>query len=164
MEYQEKSGKAAVQVPGKSWIQTIQAERVGANPIWLGATQGSEGYTVVNFEQVAAWDPDKIFIIPWYTLDQRKILASLSADSRWRALRAVKGNEIYLFPSDIFGWDTAEPRWILGMMWLATKVSPSRFADVDMKEEIYQFFGQMFSMQKSVVDTVIMSKVILPGR
>ena len=164
MEYQEKSGKAAVQVPGRSWIQTIQAERVGANPIWLAATQGSEGYTVVNFEQVAAWDPDKIFIIPWYTLDQRKVLASLSADSRWRALRAVKGNEIYLFPSDIFGWDTAEPRWILGMMWLATKVSPSRFAEVDMKEEIYQFFGQMFSMQRSVVDTAIMSKVILPGR
>jgi iron complex transport system substrate-binding protein len=164
MEYEERSGRAAVQVPGTSWIQTMQAQWVGANPIWLAATQGSEGWTVVNFEQVAAWDPDKIFVIPWFTLDPRKVLASLAADSRWRALRAVKANEIYLFPSDIFGWDTAEPRWILGMMWLATKVSPARFGDVDMKEEIYQFFGQMFSIPRTIVDSAIMPKVILSGR
>ena len=164
LEYSERSGRAAVQVPGRSWIQTMQAQRVGADPIWLAATQGSEGWTVVNFEQIAAWDPDRIFIIPWFTLDQRQVLASFSTDPQWRALRAVKGNEIYLFPSDIFGWDTAEPRWILGMLWLGTKVSPARFGDIDMKDEVYRFFGQMFSMDRAVVDTAIMPRVNLAGR
>ena len=50
------------------------------------------------------------------------------------------------------------------MTWLATKISPDRFGDIDMKDEIYQFFGQMFSMGRTVVDTAIMPKVILSGR
>jgi iron complex transport system substrate-binding protein len=164
MEYNEKTGKAAVQVPGRSWIQTIQAERAGGNPVWLEATKTSEGWTIVNFEQIASWNPDKMFVIPWFTLDQREVLASLRSDSRWSLLKAVKGNELYIFPSDIFGWDSAEPRWILGMTWLATKILPDRFADIDMKEEIHQFFEQMYSMERTVVDTAIMPKVILPGK
>jgi iron complex transport system substrate-binding protein len=164
LEYEERSGKAAVQVPGKSWIQTLQAQRVGANPIWLDATQQSENWTIVNFEQVAAWDPDKIFVIPWFTLDAQKVLASLRTDSRWRAMRAVKANEIYIFPTDIFGWDSAAPRWILGMLWLATKVSPARFGDITMKEEVYEFFGQMFSIDRARVDSEILPRVFLPGR
>jgi iron complex transport system substrate-binding protein len=164
MEYEEKTGKAAVQVPGRSWIQTIQTERAGGNAVWLEATKTSEGWTIVNFEQIASWNPDKMFMIPWYTLDQRQVLASLRSDPRWSQLRAVKGNELYIFPSDIFGWDSAEPRWILGMTWLATKILPDRFADIDMKEEIYQFFGQMYAMGRTVVDTAIMPKVLLPGK
>jgi iron complex transport system substrate-binding protein len=164
MEYNEKTGNVAVQVPGRSWIQTIQTERAGGNAVWLEATKTSEGWTIVNFEQIASWNPDKMFVIPWYTLDQRQVLASLRSDPRWSLLQAVKGNELYIFPSDIFGWDSAEPRWILGMTWLATKILPDRFADIDMKEEIYQFFGQMYAMGRTVVDTAIMPKVLLPGK
>jgi iron complex transport system substrate-binding protein len=164
MEYNERGGKAAVQVPGRSWTQTIQAARAGGAPVWLEAARTSEGWTVINFEQVAAWDPDKIFIIPWYTLDRREVLASFRADPRWRMLRAVKNNEMYLFPSDIFGWDSSEPRWLLGLMWLATKILPGRFGDIDMREEIHRFFSEMYRLDKGVIDEIIMPKVMLEGR
>ena len=164
MEYNDRGGKAAVQVPGKSWTQTIQAQRAGGNPVWLEATQASEGWTITNFEQVAAWDPDKVFIIPWFTLDPKEVLASFRTDPRWRLLKAVKGNELYIFPSDIFGWDSAEPRWILGMTWMATRIFPDRFKDVDMKQEVYQFFERMYAMEKSIIDTAVMPKILLEGR
>lgn len=164
MEYNERGGKAAVQVPGRSWTQTIQAVRAGGRPVWLEATRTSEGWTIVNFEQVAAWDPDKIFIIPWYTLDRREVLASFRADPGWRMLRAVKSNEMYLFPSDIFGWDSSEPRWLLGLMWLATRILPDRFGDIHMGKEIHQFFSGMYRMDKAAIDEFIMPRVMLEGR
>jgi len=164
MGYNERGGKAAVQVPGRSWTQTIQTVTAGGNPVWLDSSQASEGWTVINFEQVASWDPDKIFIIPSFTLDRREVLKSFKADPQWRRLKAARNNEMLLFPSDIFGWDSPEPRWILGMMWLATKIFPERFSQIDIKEEVYRFFGTMFGMERAVVDAAIMPLVMLEGR
>lgn len=164
MGYNERGGKAAVQVPGGSWTQTIQTVMAGGNPVWLDSSQASEGWTVINFEQVASWDPDKIFIIPSFTLDRHEVLKSFKADPQWRRLKAARNNEMLLFPSDIFGWDSPEPRWILGMMWLATKLFPERFSHIDMKEEVYRFFAGMFGMERAVVDAAIMPLVMLEGR
>lgn len=164
MGYNERGGKAAVQVPGRSWTQTIQTVMAGGNPVWLDSSPASEGWTVINFEQVASWDPDKIYIIPSFTLDRREVLKSFKADPQWRMLKAARNNEMLLFPSDIFGWDSPEPRWILGMMWLATKIFPERFSHVDMKEEVYRFFGSMFGLGRAAVDRAIMPLVMLEGR
>jgi len=164
MGYNERGGKAAVQVPARSWTQTIQTVTAGGNPVWLESSQPSEGWTVINFEQVASWNPDKIFIIPSFTLNRREVLKSFKADPQWRMLNAARNNELLLFPSDIFGWDSPEPRWILGMMWLATKIFPERFSHVDMKEEVYGFFGTMFGLDRAVVDKTIMPLVMLEGR
>ena len=35
-------------------------------------------------------------------------------------------------------------RWILGMNWLATRIHPERFRDIDMKAELMAFFGQLY--------------------
>jgi iron complex transport system substrate-binding protein len=164
MGYNERGGKAAVQVPGRSWTQTIQTVMAGGNPVWLDSAQASEGWTVINFEQIASWDPEKIFIIPSFTLDRREVLKSFKADPQWRMLKAARNNEMLLFPSDIFGWDSSEPRWILGMMWLATKIFPDRFSHIDMKEEVYRFFGSMFGLERAVIDATIMPLLMMEGR
>lgn len=164
MGYHERGGKAAVQVPGRSWTQTIQALRAGGNPVWLEAVQAGEGWTVINFEQVALWDPEKIFVIPSFRLDRREVLAHFTTDPRWRLLRAAENREVYLFPTDIFGWDSSEPRWILGMMWLATKMFPEKFRDIDMKEEVHRFFGSMYRLERGVIEETLMPLISLEGR
>jgi iron complex transport system substrate-binding protein len=158
LEYSDRGSEVAVQVPAQSWMQTIQAQTAGGSPVWLEAAEMTDGWTVVNFEQIAVWDPDKIFIVVWYTLDPAEVIASLKADPQWSKLRAVQNDQVYAFPSDIYGWDTPEPRWILGMTWLATRIYPDRFADVDVTEEMVQFFGQMYGMDQEAVDAYI-----LPG-
>jgi iron complex transport system substrate-binding protein len=164
MGYNERGGKAAVQVPGRSWTQTIQTVMAGGNPVWLDSSLSGEGWTVINFEQVASWDPDKIFIIPSFRLDRREVLKSFKEDRQWRMLKAARTNDMLLFPSDIFGWDSPEPRWILGMMWLATRIFPERFSHIDMKEEVYRFFTAMFGLERAAVDDAIMPLVMLEGR
>ncbi len=161
LEYTDRGGELAVKVPAKSWMQTIQVQTAGGKPVWLEAAAATSGWTVVNLEQLASWNPDKIFLVIWYTLDPQQVIDGLKADPQWSTLKAVKNNEIYAFPQDIFGWDQPEPRWILGMMWLGTRIYPDRFNDVDMQAEINAYFGELFGMDQAAIDTIIMPKVLM---
>jgi iron complex transport system substrate-binding protein len=159
IEYSDRGGKIAVQVPAMSWIQTQEVQLAGGAPIWKDAVQTTDGWTVVNFEQIASWNPDKIFVVIWYTLDPTEVIASLKADPQWSSLKAVQNGELYAFPGDIFGWDSPEPRWVMGMTWLATRIYPDAFADVDMSNELYTFFGEMFGMERQSITDHIMPRV-----
>jgi len=164
VEYSDRGGKLAVRVPARSWMQTIEVQTAGGNPVWLEAAQGSDGYTIVNFEQIAQWNPDKIFVVVWYTLDPKKTIQDLKSDPQWSSLKAVRNGQIYAFPSDIFGWDTPEMRWILGMNWLATRIHPQRFRDIDMKAELMTFFGQLYGMNRAAIETAILPRVKMDVR
>ena len=161
VEYSDRGGAVAVQVPAKSWMQTIQVQVAGGNPVGLEAVQLTDSWTVTNLEQIARWDADKIFLVVWYTLNPREVISSLKTDPRWSELRAVKNNELYAFPSDIYGWDSPEPRWILGMIWLAAKMPPHLFADIILEEEFYSFFEQMYGLDRVVFADHIMPAVQL---
>lgn len=159
LEYTDRGGSLAVKVPAKSWMQTIQVQLAGGRPLWLEEATQTDGWTVTNLEQIALWNPDKIFLVITYTMNARTIIARLKEDPLWSKLRAVQNDELYAFPADLYGWDNPEPRWILGVNWLATKLYPDRFTDVDMNAEIYEFFGYFYGLNKTAVDEHIMPMV-----
>jgi iron complex transport system substrate-binding protein len=149
LQYSDQGGEVALNVPSATWLQTIEAELAGGVPIWKEAAQGG-GWTVVNFEQIAAWDPDTIFVIH-YRSDPAEIVDRLRANPQWQALRAVQEGQIYGFAGDIFSWDQPDPRWILGVTWLAGKLHPNRLSGLDMTEEIADFFGQMYGLDEATI-------------
>lgn len=148
----DRGGKIAMQVPAVDWMQTIQVRAAGGSPVWLDVAQRTSGWTIVNLEQIALWDPDQVYVVIWHSLEPQRVIDSLKADSRWSALKAVKNNSLYAFPSDIYGWDTPDPRWILGMTWLAARVHPALFKTLNMSEEVYQYFGELYGLTKKTVD------------
>ena len=139
----------------------MEVELAGGVPIWTEAAQGG-GWTVVNFEQIAAWDPEQISVIS-YRLDSAEGVANLEADPQWQVLQAVQDGAIYGFPADIFSWDQPDPRWILGVTWLAGKVHRDRFPGLDMERETVQFFGQMYGMDEATVEAQILPGLNLEG-
>lgn len=155
LQHSDKGGEIAFNVPPASWIQTIEVELAGGSPLWKDTAQGN-GWTVVNFEQVASWDADRIFVIS-YSADAAEIVDGLKADPQWQALKAVQDEEIYGFAADIYSWDQSDPRWILGVTWLAGKIHPDRFSDLDMPQQVIQFFEQMYGMDKAVIQEHILS-------
>ncbi len=154
LQYLTTGEESAFKVPPASWMQTLQVITAGGNPIWT-ETAETGGWTVVNIEQIAAWDADKIFLIA-FRADPDALVEELKADPMWQAMRAVQEGELYAFPADLYGWDLADPRWIMGMTWAATVLHPDRFADVDLTQEIYAFYGQMYGMDEAAVDAFIL--------
>jgi iron complex transport system substrate-binding protein len=164
LEYSERGGAAAVRVPARPWMQTLEVEAAGGDAVWLDGAAITSGWTVTNIEQIARWNPDQIVLAVWHTLDPAQVMAALRADPQWSALRAVKDGEIHAFPSDYYGWDSPDPRWLLGMMWLAKTLHPDCFADLDLRREIHEFFGTLYGMDASVIDAGIMPRIRLDVR
>ena len=154
IQYSDEGGEVAFEAPPASWIQTRLVELAGGVPVWSEAAEGG-GWATVNFEQIAQWNPDKVFVIS-YQSDPGEAIATLQASPEWQALAATQNDEIYGFPSDYFGWDSPDPRWILGLQWLATKLHPDRFAEVDMLEEVRSFFANIYGMDADRIEADIM--------
>jgi iron complex transport system substrate-binding protein len=163
VDHNEKGGNVSVRVPAASWIQTLQAGLAGGNPVWTDHISIQDGWQIVGFEQIAAWNPEKIVVIVGFRLDPCQVMATLKADARWRALPALIHREFYPFPQDIYGWDTPDPRWILGALWMATKMHPAEFAAVEMTQEIYTFYHRLYGLEKAIVDKEILPRVQLNG-
>ncbi len=157
VQYSEQGGEVALNVPSASWLQTNEVELAGGLPAWKEAAQ-SGGWTVVNFEQIAAWDPDQIYVVS-YTGDSAAVVDQLRANAQWQALTAVQNGQIYGFPADVFSWDQPDPRWILGVTWLAGKIHPDQFPELNMQQEIVDFFEQMYGLDQATIEQQILPKL-----
>lgn len=154
LQYIETGGEVAFQVPSAAWLQTALVRLAGGIPAWTEAAQEG-GWTVVGFEQIAAWNPDQIYIV-YYPDDPTPIVDHLKTDPKWMALRAVQEGEIHGFAGDFLSWDQPDTRWILGLAWLATKVHPERTAEIDMIEETRRFYSLVYRLDETMIRGQIM--------
>jgi iron complex transport system substrate-binding protein len=137
-------------------MQTQMTELAGGIPVWQDHAQG--GWTVVNLEQVAAWNPDTIFVISYFD-PVVKVVGQLKADPQWEALDAVEAGAIYGFPGDFYSWDQPDTRWILGLTWMATRLHPERFAEIDLQEEIFAFYETLYELDAETVESEVLPLV-----
>ena len=148
----EKSGTVAFSIAPAEWMQTILVERAGGKAIWKEASDKG-GWTIVNLEQIAAWNPDLVFIVN-YSGNSKDVIAKLKADPKWQSLKAVKAGTLYGFPGDFYTWDQPDPRWGLGLTWLATKIHPALFSDVNINQEINQFYA-LYGLDQAAVQSQV---------
>lgn len=148
--YSDKDGTITFNVPPMSWIQTLMVQHAGGTPIWQDANPGN-GWTKVSVEQIATWDPEYVFVVAYFN-PVNDVVATLKADPQWQALSAVKNNKIYGFATDVYSWDEADARWILGETWLAGKLHPDLFKGLDMQAESLDFYQTLYGMDKAAYE------------
>jgi len=154
LQYSAKGGEVAFNIPPAAWLQTQMVEMAGGIPVWKDAGTGS-GWQVVTVEQIAAWNADKIIIVD-YKGDAPKAVASLKDNPQWQALKAVQSGNLFAFPVDFYSWDQTDPRWILGLSWLAATLQPDVFKDLNIRETVNGFYTQMYGLPQSVIDAQIL--------
>ena len=152
LQYAEKSGTVAFSVAPAAWMQTLIVEMAGGRAIWKEASDQG-GWTIVNLEQIAAWNPDLFFIVN-YSGNSKDVVTKLKADPKWQSLKAVKDNKIYGFPGDFYTWDQPDTRWGLGLLWLATKIQPALFGDVNISQEMNQFYA-LYGLDQAAVQSKV---------
>ena len=155
IQYSDNGGDVAFKVPPASWLQTTMVELVGGTPIWTEASE-TGGWAIVNFEQIAAWDPDQIYVI-YYPGDASPITEDLKSDPKWQAIQAVQQDQLFAFPGDFLSWDQPDTRWILGLSWLFTKVQPELADGIDIMQEINQFYEQLYRLDQETIQNEVES-------
>jgi iron complex transport system substrate-binding protein len=151
--YSDKDNTVAFNVPPMNWMQTLLVTIGGGDPVWKDANPGS-GWTKVGLEQVAAWNPDVIFIVAYFNpIDD--VVTTLKSDPQWLALSAVTNDRIYGFPQDVYSWDQPDSRWILGLTWVAGKLHPDLFPHVDIQEEAQTFYKELYGMDNASFESNI---------
>ncbi|NMB53941.1 MAG: molybdate ABC transporter substrate-binding protein [Leptolinea sp.] len=148
--YSEKEGAVSFNVPPLGWMQTIIVKTAGGEPVWEDSNP-SKGWTKVNLEQIAAWDPEYIFVIAYFNpVDD--VVSKLKADPQWQNLKAVKGNRLFGFARDVYSWDQPDTRWVLGLQWAAAKLHPDLIKGWDVTKASKDFYKELYGMDDTAYD------------
>jgi len=153
LQYTDRGGEVAVNVPPAEWLQTTLVELAGGEPVWLDAAGSS--WTVVGLEQIAAWDPDYVCVI-YYGGDPTPAAEALRADSGWGALRAAREGHLLGFPGDFVSWDQPDPRWILGLEWLANRLLPDGSFSFNARSEMQAFYEELYGLDQTAFETEVL--------
>ncbi len=154
LQYSDKGGSVSFNVPPAEWIQTSLVTTARGIPVWLDAAQ-SGGWTQVTIEQIAAWNPDFIFVI-YYQGDSSIVVEQLLLDQTWQSLKAYQdGGRIVGFPSDFISWDQPDTRWILGLIYLSSELHPDLMADDILMNSLYDFYAHLYDFSYAEVDELV---------
>ncbi|MFP4329912.1 MAG: ABC transporter substrate-binding protein [Alkalispirochaetaceae bacterium] len=132
-------------VPPAGWIQTDQVRLGGGEPVWIGEG-GSPGWNQVQFEQIAAWDPEVIVFVS-YRSTPDELLAAVEGDPLWQELGAVEGGEVYAMPWDYYSWAQPDSRWVLAAEWFAYLLHGDAFS-VPFESRIRAFFREFYGFDE----------------
>lgn len=113
---------------------------------------GEKGYVTV--EQIYLWDPDLILA------NEPDALEYFLTDAKFSGLRAVREGAVYQLPVGLSRW--AHPGSLespLAVLYIASTLYPDYFSDIDMAEEIRDFYDTYFHI--SLTDEEI--SMILKG-
>jgi iron complex transport system substrate-binding protein len=152
--YTTRGGSVSFSVPPAEWLQSLLLDWAGSRPVWTGSALG-RGWTSVNFEQVAAWNPEYILVTAYHN-DVDKVKAVLTSDSKWKLLSSVKSGRLLAFPGDYLSWDQPDPRWILGLNWITSVLHPGIISEDDLYKEIYHFFDFLYGLPEERVKNDIL--------
>ena len=102
-----------------------------------------KGYQQVSMEEVLKWNPEVIFVQDRY----QDIIPQMKNDPAWQATDAVKNDRLYLCPEYVKPWGHPCPEsFALGEMWMATKLYPEKFKDVDLAKLVDDYYRTFYGL------------------
>jgi iron complex transport system substrate-binding protein len=106
----------------------------GINP----ASSIKERNADVSIERIIQWNPDVIFIWGFAGYDENW----LYGNSQWKYVKAVREKRVYKIPR----WSTWSPRLAPIALYMAMKLYPEQFQDVDFEEVADNFYKKVFGI------------------
>ncbi len=150
LQYAETDGAYTLKVAPVSWLQTQIVELAGGEPVGTEVGMNANSWIDVNFEQIAAWDPDVVLVVNYFA-DPKASVQKLLGEPGWAQLRAAKEEQVFPFGKDTLSWDSASPRWGLGLLWTLKTVYPELGEDIDLDQEMLKFY-RWFGLSDEVIE------------
>lgn len=110
-----------------------------------------KGWADISYEQLLAYDPDLIIVIPEADYTKEDVLA----DPQLQTVKAVQNQAVYEMPSAFEAWDSPVTSGILGCMWLSSVVNEEQYAFDVFKEDAAAFYKEFYEVE---IDTDLITK------
>ncbi|MGD8205529.1 ABC transporter substrate-binding protein [Pantoea sp. FN0305] len=99
------------------------------------------GYKQVSMEQVVAWNPQVILIQNRYP----QVVNEIKTQPVWQVIDAVQHQRVWLMPEYAKAWGYPMPEAMgLGELWLAKKLYPAKFQDIDMQQQADRWYMRFY--------------------
>ncbi len=111
----------------------------------------------VNMEQIYEWNPTIIYIGNFTDLQPSDILENKLEGEDWSVLEAVQNGQVYKIPIGGYRWDPPGVETPLMIKWLAKIQYPDLFEDMDMYEEVSEFYEEFygFTLTDEMLDEIL---------
>lgn len=115
----------------------IMMKRAGA----ANVAASLQGFKQVTMEDVLKWNPAVIFVQERYP----EVVEEIKRAPAWQPIEAVKAGRLYRMPEYAKAWGYPMPEAMaLGELWMAKKLYPERFADIDMQAEADAYYRRFY--------------------
>ncbi len=124
---------------GQFWSETVGAKNV-AGDIDAGSVE-------ITMEQVYAFDPDIIYITNFTTATPESLYTNTVGDNDWSLVEAVQNKQVYKMPNASFRTYSVSAEMPVVLLWMAQQTYPELFEDIDVVEEMINFYDMAFGIQ-----------------
>ena len=122
---------------GEGMLQTSMIELAGGiNP----AKDVKSGFIKTSLEELLKWNPDYIVVSQYYSGSVEELLNR----PELQQLKAIKNENVYRFPSKVEPWDFPSPSSYLGIVWLAEKLYPEKYEDINVEQVVKEYYNTLY--------------------
>lgn len=101
----------------------------------------------INMEQIYEWNPSIIYIGNFTDLQPSDLLENKLEGEDWSVVDAVQNGQVYKIPIGGYRWDPPGVETPLMIKWLAKIQHPEAFGDMDMYEEVREFYETVYDFE-----------------
>lgn len=132
-----------IKTSGSNFFGQFWAEATGA----INVASELSGSPEVNMEQIYEWNPDIIYITNFSPYLAEDILENKIEGYDWSVVKAVQEGNVYKFPLGMYRWFPPASDTPLVLQWLAQKNQPELFAELDMSQEIKDYYTRFYNVE-----------------
>ena len=133
---------------GRSFFGQYWCDAVGARNA-AEEVPADNSNAVITMEQVYKWNPDVIFITNFTPALPEDLYGNKIGGHDWSAVKAVKERAVYKMPLGTYRSYTPGGDTPVTLMWMAQKVYPELFKEVDMRKEVRNYYKKLYGITLS---------------
>ena len=136
---------------GKSFFGQYWCDAVGARNVAEGLTADNAN-AIISMEQIYSWNPDIVFITNFTAAQPGDLYTNAIASQDWSDVKAVRDQRVYKMLLGIYRSYTPSADTPLTLLWMAKKVYPKLFEDIDLAKEVKTWYKDVFGVALSDAD------------
>ena len=131
---------------GRSFFGQYWCDAVGAKNA-AEEVPADNSNAMITMEQVYKWNPDVIFITNFTECQPEDLYTNAINGDDWSSVAAVQNQQVYKMPLGTYRTYTPSSDTPLTLLWLAQKVYPEKFADLDLNARVKEYYSEIYGVE-----------------